>query len=200
MTAVLVPPWRVALVHPAVRSATLLVAVAPTFVAWDAGPWDVTTRLRVAGLALACVAAMVWDDRCAVVSASTPIGTPAVRLGRGALVLGLLLVAWLLAGATASGDGVAYAAISLQTAGLALLVSAVVAALARGRESERVAALPVPVLLGLLVLLTRLPAELSLLGAEPGGLGWPDEQVRWTWVGAIAAALAVYAGRDVARR
>ena len=200
MTAVLLPPLRVAVALPAVRAAVLLVVVGPAFAAWSGTSMDVSLRLRLVGVAAAVVAAMTWADPCEMVAAPTPTGLPAVRHGRALVVVAVLASAWLLAGAVASGSGVAFAAISLQTAGLALLLTAVVGGLARGRDGEGIGALPVPVLLVVAVLLARLPEQLSLLRSEPGAQGWPDEQTRWIWVGAVALVYSTYAARDPSRR
>lgn len=193
MTLVLLPPWRVASRSPAVRLAVVLVLSCPLYVAWlgkaDAAP----TRLRVVGFLLGVALAMVWDDRCAVVTAPTPVGLPAVRRGRAAVVLALLASAWVLS-AFAAGGGDHLAAITLQSAAVAALLTAVVGWLARDRAGEPVAALPVPVLLGLLLLFQLLPARAALLRATPGTPEWGAERTRWLVLLAVSAM--VVAGLD----
>ena len=147
MTVVLLPSLRIALRLPAVRSAVVLMVASPAFVAWGGRETQAPVRLRVAGMLLAAGLAMVWDDRCAVVTAATPVGLPAVRRGRAAVVLGLLVPAWLLSCAAVDGQPVAFAAVTFQTSALAAVLLALVGWFARDREGEPVLALPVPALL-----------------------------------------------------
>ena len=200
MRVVLLPPPRVALRLPAVRSAVLLAVLGPALVAWGGIDEQAIVRLRYTGLLLAGALAMVWDDRCAVVTAPTPVGVPAVRRGRAVVVLCLLGLAWLLSCAVVSGQRVPYAALTLQTSAVAVLLLAVVGWLARDREGEQLAALPAPALLLTMALLSRLPSEVSLLRATPGSAGWPAERSRWLVLLVVATLLVVRLGRDPARR
>lgn len=201
MTGVLLPPAGAALRLPAVRAALVLLVVAPSFVAWwPTGPAG--AHLRVAGMVLAAAVALAWEDRCAVLTAATPTGLPAVRRGRAVVVCGLLGLAWLLcclaAELTADEAAVPYAAVSLQSAAVAATVVAVIAAWARGREGEPVLALPGPVLLLVLAALFRLPRRVSLLHATPGDEGWPAERTRWWLLLGLAMLVVMRAGRDPA--
>lgn len=194
----MLPTVRVALRLPAVRTAALLVVVAPVIVRWVGDAGQEPVRLRVVGMLLAAAAAMVWDDRCAVLTVPTPVGLPAVRRGRALLVLSLLLVAWGFSCLAASGLDAPYAVISLQSGATAALLVAVVGWLSRGHEGEQLLALPVPVLLVTVVVMTRLPDRFSLLTQQPGDAGWPAERARWLGLLALSVFLVLHLDRDLA--
>lgn len=189
----MLPPLRVALHLPALRLAAVLVVGAPAVVAW-LGPANQTpARLRVVGMLLAAAMALVWDDRCAVLTAPTPVGLPAVRHGRAILLLAMLLSAWGLSCLAARDHDIAWRAVNLQSAGMAVLILAVVGWYVRGREGEQQLALPMPVLLLTVAAMSRLPERVSLLAGRPG------EQGRWLLVLAASLALVVRLDRDPAR-
>lgn len=196
--AVILPPLKVALQLPAVRTAALLVVIAPVIVRWVGDAGQEPVRLRVVGMLLAAAAAMVWDDRCAVLTAPTPVGLPAVRRGRALLVLSLLLVAWGFSCLAASGHDAPYAVISLQSGATAVLLIAVMGWLSRDRDGDQLLALVVPMLLTAVVTMTRLPDRFSLLTHQPGDAGWPAERARWLGLLALSVLLVLHLDRDPA--
>ncbi len=196
----MLPPVRVAVRLPAVRTAAALVVIAPAVVAWVGEAGQEPARLRVVGMLLAAAAAMVWDDRSASLTAPTPVGLPAVRHGRALVVVTLLLVAWCLACLAARGHDVPYGPVSLQSGVLAVLLVALVGWLSRDREGEQLLALPVPVLLVLVVVMFRLPPRFALLTQRPGEVGWPDERARWLVLLGLSLALLFRLDRDPAAR
>lgn len=197
-TPVMLPPVKVALQLPAVRMAALLVVVAPVIVRWVGEAGQEPVRLRVVGMLLAAAAAMVWDDRCAVLTAPTPVGLPAVRRGRALLVLTLLVVAWGFSCLAASGHDTPYAVISLHSGATAVLLIAVVGWLSRDRDGEQLLALPIPVLLMTIVVMTQLPDRFALLTHPPGDAGWPAERTRWLGLLALSVVLVLHLDRDPA--
>ena len=196
----MLPPVRVAVRLPAVRTATALVVVAPAIVAWVGEAGQEPTRLRVVGMLLAAAAAMVWDDRSAVLTSPTPVGLPAVRHGRALVVLALLLIAWGASCLAARGHDVPYGAVSLQSGVTGVLLVALVGWLSRDREGEQLLALPVPVLLVVVLVMSRLPRPVSLLSQQPGEVGWPGERPRWLVLLALSLALVLRLDRDPAAR
>ncbi len=196
----MLPPVRVAVRLPAVRTAAALVVIAPVIVAWAGRSGEEPTRLRVVGMLLAAAAAMVWDDRSAVLTTPTPVGLPAVRHGRALVVVTLLLIAWGLGCLAARGHDVPYGAVSLQSGVVAVLLVSLVGWLSRDREGEQLLALPVPVLLVVIVVMTRLPHSVSLLNQQPGEVGWPAERTRWLVLLALSLVLLLRLDRDPAVR
>jgi hypothetical protein len=199
VTLAQLPPARTALRHPAVRAALVILVVGPPWVAWLGKAGDAPIRLRVLGLAVVVAAALAWDDRVHALTASTPVGLPAVRRGRIALVLALVAVAFGL-GCLAVPDGVPLpaSALVLQTGTLVALLMALVAWF--GRSGESVLVLPAPVLLLSLIFLNRLPHNVGLLQADPLGDAWAAERTRWFVLLAVAALAVVRLGRDPAAR
>lgn len=185
MTAVLLPPPRVAARHPAVRAAVLLLLAGPPSVAWWGEPESGPLRLRVLGLLLAAVVALAWDDRAHLLTASTPVGLPAVRRGRVLAVGGLAAAAFAVGCAVVPREA-PVAALALQSGALSALLLAVVGWF--GRDGDPVLALPLPALLISLLVLSRLPDRVGVLHADPGSPGWPDERLRW-WVLLVAGVL-----------
>ena len=196
----MLPPLRVAVRLPAVRTAAALVVIAPVIVLWVGESGQQAVRLRVVGMLLAAAAAMVWDDRSALLTAPTPVGLPAVRHGRALVVAVLLLAAWGLACLAARGNDVPYGAVSLQSGVVAVLLVALVGWLSRDREGEQLLALPVPLLLVVVVALSRLPRRFSLLTQQPGDVGWPGERTRWLVLLGLSLALTLRLDRDPAAR
>jgi hypothetical protein len=196
VTVVLLPTPRVAVRQPAVRAALVLVVAGPAMVAWGGPDGQAAVRLRVVGLVLGAALAMVWDDRCAVVTAATPVGVPAVRRGCLLVVLALLCLGFGLSCLVVRPAPVPYGAVVLQTAGAAAVLLALVGWLARDRPGEQVAALPFPLLLVGLGVVSRLPAELSLMRTSPGDPGWPAERGRWLAVLLLAVAASGLLDRD----
>lgn len=199
MTVALLPSPRIALRHPSLRAAIVLLVLGPPWVAWLGTAADAPIRFRVLTCAIAVVAAFVWDDRIHALTASTPTGLPAVRRGR-ALVVGLLLVVTYVLGwlAVPPGMHVPVAALVLQTGALVVVLAAVVGWI--GRDGEPILALPVPVVLITLGVLFKLPAPLTFLRADPGTPGWPAERARWFILLAVVAVIVLWLQRDPASR
>jgi hypothetical protein len=181
------------------RGALLLLVAGPIFVAVLGEAEDAPIRLRLVGLAAVVAAALTWDDRIHALTASTPVGLPAVRRGRGLLVMTVIAVAFSLSWlAVPAGVTVPVAALALQTVALVALLLALVGWF--GRDGEPVLALPAPALLLVLVALNRLPHQVALLRADPSDNAWPAERNRWLVLLAVAAAVALRLGRDPASR
>lgn len=199
MRLVQLPPLRPGLRHPAVRAALLLLLIGPPWVAWLGKADDAPIRVRVLGLAVVVAAAQARDDRVHALTESTPVGLPAVRRGRAALVLAVLAVAFGL-GCLAVPDGVPVpvGALVLQTAALVALLMALVGWF--GRDGEPVLVLPVPALLISLLALSQLPHQIGMLRADPMGQAWPAERTRWVVLLVVAALAVVRLGRDPAAR
>ncbi len=199
MTALQFPPVRLALRHPAVRAALLLLLAGPPWVAWLGKEADAPIRLRLLGLAIVGAAALAWDDRVHALTASTPVGLPAVRRGR-VVVVGVLLTAAFGLGLLAVPEGVAppTEALVLQTCALTALLYAVVAWV--GRDGSSVLAVPLPALLLSLAVLFRMPKPLTFLQALPGTSAWPAERARWIVLMLVTAAVATVLSRDPAAR
>lgn len=201
MTGLALPPWRVAWSLPGLRGAALLGVAGPVFVVWAGKESDTGLRLLLAGLAAGAALALVWDDRCAPLAAATPVGLPSVRTGRGAVLLAALTVSW---GACALAAERAVpttpvAAIAVPVLAVAALLVAAVGLIARGREGEPVGAYPVPVLLFVVVLLSRVPARWALL-VPPSAGAWPQARDRWLLLLALSVAIVVWLSRDPASR
>jgi hypothetical protein len=199
MSLVQLPPTRLALRLPSVRAALALLLVGPVFVGWLGKDADAPVRVRVLGLAVVVVAAYAWDDRVHALTTASPVGLPAVRRGR-ALVVGLLLAGSFGLGVAAvpSHQHVPARALVLQTCALALLMLTVVGAV--GRYGDPVLTLPIPVLIGMLVVLHRLPSSIALLHATPGEPGWPAERTRWVVLLVVSGAVTAWWWRDPATR
>lgn len=199
MTAVQLPPGRIALRHPAIRAALVLLVMAPVFVAWLGERDSAPVRLRAVGFAVVVATALAWDDRVHALTAATPVGLPAVRRGRGLLVMALLSAAFVLSClAVPPGVPVPVAALVLQTGTLVAVLLAVVGWV--GRDGDPVLVLPAPVLLLVLVVLSRLPHQVAMLRAEPGAGAWPAERNRWLVLLVVAALAVVWLSRDPASR
>lgn len=201
MTGCLLPPWRVVRSLPGVRIAAVLTVVGPVVVGWAGGESGTGVRLLLAGLAAAVALALVWDDRCAPLTAATPVGLPAVRVGRGAVVLAVLVAGWGTSAVVAdrAAPGAPVLSIAVPVLATAALLVAAVGLIARGRDGEPVGAYPVPVLLLALLLLSRLPARWALL-VPPGAGAWPQARDRWLVLLALSAATVLWLLRDPASR
>lgn len=195
MTAVLLPRPRLALRHPAVRVALLLLVAGPPSVAWWGKDVDGPIRLRLLGFAVAVAVALAWDDRQHVLTASTPVGLPAVRRGRILTVVALAALAFGLGCVVVPGSA-AVGAVALQTAGLTGLLLAVIGWF--GRDGEPVLVLPLPALALSLLVLSRLPEQVGMLRADPGSPAWPDERTRWWVLLLVTVVLALRLHRDPA--
>lgn len=199
MTAVLVPRPYVAVRLPSVRAGLLLMVALPVLVAWGGADDDAVVRLRLAGAVVALVLALVWDDRAAALTASTPAGLPAVQRGRALVLVVVLATGWSLAAAAAvrTTGAVPVGPLALEAGGLSVLLCAVVGVLVRGRTGEPVGAYPVLGLLGLVAAQSRLPPDWSLLSTGP-----LDAEIRRHWVVVLVVGAAVLAGaaRDPASR
>ncbi|HUR13570.1 MAG TPA: hypothetical protein VM097_03650 [Mycobacteriales bacterium] len=199
MTLLQLPPARTALRHPAVRVVLLLVLLGPVWIAWLGKDDASVVRLRVLGLALAVAVAMSWDDRVHAMTASAPVGLPAVRRGRGLITVVLALVGFGLGcAAVPDGQQLHAAALLLESVALGGLLLALVAWF--GRDGDPVLVVPLPALLISLVVLIKLPAPLTFLRAEPGSAGWPDERARWLGLLGLALVCVALLGRDPAAR
>lgn len=186
----------------ALRMAVGLAIVAPVFVAWGGRASDAEIRLRLVGLATAVVLAALWEERCAALTSATPVGLPAVLRGRGLLLVTVLVAGWLgSAAVVASRPGPSHVAgHAVEAAGLAAVVLAVVGLLSYRRDGESIAAYPIPVVLVVLLLASRLPKRWSLLGAFPGSAEWGAECARWAGVLVASLLLVAWLGRDPATR
>lgn len=193
------PAPRLALRLPGVRLALVLVVILPAFVAWWGPDVDAGLRLRLGGAAAAIAVALVWDDRSAITIAATPVGLPAVRRGRTAIVALLLASAWSLAAAVAvrTADLVPVGPLGLEAVAVSALLLGLTGGLARGREGEPVAAYPVIVLLAVLALQFRAPQGWQLITAGPVS---GDVQRRWLIVLAASLVLIAWVGRDLGAR
>ena len=160
---------------------------------------DVPLRLRLVGLVLASLIALTWEDRAAPLVTATPAGLPAVQRGRILLVLSGVAVAWgltcLAASVRAPDVGGWWA--TLEVAALAALVTAIVGGLARARPAESLAAYPLPLLICLLLLATRLPSRWTLIAA-PGSPAWQDAHQRWAVLLLLGLMAVAYVARDPA--
>lgn len=193
------PPARIALRHPALRTALLLLLAGPLFVSGPGRDADAPMRLRALGLGLVVAAALAWDDRVHALTAATPVGLPAVRRGRLALVAVPITVTFALGcQALPQGVSVPVAALALQLAALTALVLAVVAWF--GRDGDPVLALATPAVLVTVLLLPRLPHRVALLVADPSGPGWPAERTRWLVLLVLALGILALLDRDQAAR
>lgn len=186
---------------PGLRLAVLMAVAGPLVVVHAGKESDTALRLLLVGLATAVAIALVWDDRCAPVTAATPVGLPAVRRGRGlvlsaALVAGWGVCAW---AADRAVPDLPVTAMAVLVLGLAVATLAVTGVLARGRDGEPVGTYPVPVLLVLLLLLSRLPDRWALLVA-PTDADWPAARDRWLLLLVVAAVLTGWVLRDPATR
>ena len=180
----------------AVRLAGLYVLAAPAFVGWAGSSAQpaVEVRLRVAGMVAAVIAALLWEERSVALIGSTPVGLPAVRRVRGLLMGLLLATGWSLAALVAQAFPVW---LVVETVGLAVLLTALIGWLARGRDGESFAAYPVPALLVVLMALYRLPERYTLLMMTPA-TSWSGPQTRWLLLTVLTGGLVAWFGRDPA--
>jgi hypothetical protein len=199
MTWLLVPryPWRS---RPALAVATVAL-VGPAFVLFVGKDTDAPIRLRLVGLTLAVLLALVWEDRTATLAAATPVGLPAVQRGRLLLLVVASSWAWALAclAATQRAPDVWVWSATVEIGAVAALLTAVVGAVARERPGESLAAYPVPLLLVLLVVAFRLPDRWALI-AGPGSPAWPDVHGRLSALLVVGLLALVVVGRDPASR
>lgn len=162
---------------------------------------DVPLRLRLVGLALASLLALTWEDRTAPLVASTPLGLPSVQRKRLLLLLSAAVVAWgatCFAAAQRSSEVGGWWA-TLEVGALAAMVTAIMGGLARGRPGENLAAYPMPLLLCLLLLASRLPERLALI-ATPDSPAWQEVHQRWALLLVLGLLAVAYVGRDPAAR
>lgn len=201
MTALQWPTRRVVLSLPGLRLAVLVAFAGPLVVVHAGKESDTALRLLLVGLATAVAIALVWDDRCAPVTAATPVGLPAVRRGRGLALSAALVAGW--AGSAWAADRAVpelpVTAMGIPVLTLAVVLLAVIGLLTRGRDGEPVGTYPVPVLLVLLLLLSRLPDSWALLVA-PTDAAWPAARTRWLLLLVASAALMIWTLRDPASR
>ena len=201
MTGMLLPPWQVAARLPGAWLAVLLASGGPVFVVGAGKDSDTGLRLLLVGLATGVGLALIWDDRCAPLTAATPTGLPSVRAGRGATLLVALAGGWgacALAADRAAPD-TPVLAIAVPVLAMAVLLLASVGLIAHGREGELVGACSVPVLLLVVGLLSRLPERWTLL-VSPSAAAWPQARHRWLVVLAVSAGTIVWLMRDPAAR
>jgi len=182
--------------------ATAAVAFAgPAFVRWEGKADAAPIRLRLVGLVVAALFALVWEDRTAQLVAATPVGLPALQRGRLVVLLLVVCVAWTLAcsaATVATTDARVWSA-TVEVAAVAALLTAIVGALARGRLGESLAAYPVPLLLVLLALAFRVPQRWALIAA-PGTPQWTDVHRRWAALLLLGLVAVAVAARDPASR
>lgn len=197
MTTVFLPRPRPALRHPAVRTVLVLLVAGAPVIAWAGTDADAPLRLRVLGFLLSAAVALSWDDRSYPLTASTPVGVPAVRRGRAAVVTALAVLAFGLGWCAVPGEATGLP-IALQSASVAVVLLVVVGWF--GRDGEPVLVIPFPALLLTLAVLSRLPPRLALLRADPHGAAWSDERLRWWVLLALSAVLLLRLERDPAAR
>ena len=183
----------------AVSAAALMLG--PGFVLVVGKDGDAPLRLRMVGLLLAAVVALVWEDRTAPVAAATPLGLPALQRARLLVLLAVVCVGWALtcvAASTVSADVRVWSA-TVEVGAVAALLTAIVGGLARERPGESLAAYPVPLLLVLLVLAFRVPERWALI-ATPDSPVWTDMHRRWAGLLVVGLLAVVAVGRDPAAR
>lgn len=173
----------------------------PVFVLAVGKDTEAPLRLRIVGLLLAAVVALVWEDRTAQVAAATPVGLPALQRARLMALLGVVSAGWTvtcLAASTASSDLRVWSA-TVEVGAVGALLTAVVGGLARERPGESLAAYPMPLLLVLLVVVFRVPERWALIAA-PDSPAWTDVHRRWAGLLVIGLLAAAVAARDPAAR
>lgn len=193
----LLPGPRLALRHPAVRTVLLLLVSGAPFVAWWGKDPDAPIRLRVLGFLLAVAVALSWDDRACVLTASTPVGLPAVRRGRLSVVTTIAVLAYCFGWLAVPGQATGLA-IGLQSASVAVVLLVVVGWF--GRDGDPVLVIPFPALLITLAVLNKLPHQIALLRADPRSSEWSGERTRWWVLLAVSALFVLRLERDPAAR
>jgi hypothetical protein len=181
--------------------AVAVVLLGPPFVVAAGNDGDAPLRLRLVGLLLAVLVALVWDDPAGQVVAATPVGLPAVHRIRLLVLLVPVTAGWALACVAASTqqpETLVWSA-TVEISGVAVLLTAVVGMLSRDRLGESIAAYPVPVLVVGLALMTRLPGRWTLLAA-PGSSAWTDAHRRWMVLLVVGLFALAVAARDPAGR
>lgn len=189
--------WRT---RPVVATAAVALAATP-FVRWVGNADGAPIRLRLVGLLLAALLALVWEDGTAPLAAASPVGLPALQRARLGLLLLVACVAWALAcwaATVATSDARVWSA-TVEVAAVAALLTAVVGALARERLGESLTAYPVPLLLVLLALAFRVPHRWVLI-TGPGSPQWTDMHRRWAALLALGLVAIVVVSRDPANR
>ena len=162
---------------------------------------EVLLRLRLVGLVLASLLALTWEDRTAPLVASTPLGLPSVQRTRLLLLLSAAAAAWgttLFAASQRTPEVGGWWA-TLEVGALAAVITAILGGLARGRPGENLAAYPMPLLICLLLIASRLPARWSLF-ASPDSPAWQDAHQRWALVVLLGLLALAYVARDPASR
>jgi hypothetical protein len=189
--------WRS---RPAAVIAAVLLA-GPAFVLVGGKGTDAPIRLRVVGMVLAMLLALVWEDSTAPLAAATPVGLPAVQRGRLVVLVIAASGAWALACLAASRQvaDVGLWSATVEVGAVAAVLTAMVGALARGRLGESLSAYPVPLLLVLLVVTFRLPDRWALVAA-PGSPAWDDVHRRWSGVLLLGVLALAVVARDPAAR
>lgn len=157
--------------------------------------------LRCVALLLAVASASALDDPTRPLLAAVP--TPqwwraALRMVVVVVPASLVWAAALLWVAARTGGRVPGAALTLEAAGLMALVLAVAGGLARWRGTDDPGLVAGPVVLGLGVLLPRLPGRLAMAGLP--GPGWDAAHVRWSVLLVAAAVVLALSVRDPAQR
>lgn len=171
------------------------------FIVWAGEDAEAPLRLRLVGLVLASLLALVWEDATAPVAAATPVGLPALQRERLITLLLAVSAAWTsacLATAATVADARLVAA-TVEVAALAALLTGLVGLLARGRLGESLAAYPIPLLLVVLVVVIRIPARWRLV-TSPDSADWTDAHRRWAGLLVVGLLAVAWAARDPASR
>lgn len=191
------PTARVAHVGPAALTAAL--ALTPVLVTLARGGTNLGTPLVVAGLASGAVLGWATEDPAAEVLASMPVSNP-IRAGLRLVVVATVAVLGLAAGAlaVALGPGLPMDRWDRVPEALAAATIAIALGFVLVRRGERGAG-PTSVTAGFLG--TALIGGLALRWPTlfPALIAGPIHD-RWWIVAVLAAAVAVRAGRDPARR
>lgn len=184
-----------------VLAAGAVALLGPAYIVWTGQDADAPLRLRVVGLALAVVFALVWEDRTAPLAAATPVGLPALQRGRLLTLLTVVSVAWALAClATAQiTQDAGLGAATVEVAAIAAVLTGIVGLLGRGRLGESLSAYPIPLLLVVLVLVFRVPARWRLV-TSPDSADWTDAHRRWAALLVVGLLWVAVAARDPATR
>jgi hypothetical protein len=163
-------------------------------------PSDAVDVLRAVALLLASALSFALDDP----ARPTMVAVPAPQRWRAGvtvlLPLLLTLLAWAaaLAWVTRAAADIPVMDVSLEAATLAACALGIAAALQRWRAVTEPGYVAGPVLLIICLLLSQLPARISLV-VHPGP-GWADAHTRWTLLLVTALTIVVLAVRDPAAR
>ena len=210
--AVSVAPARVRQVPPLVgplrhalrwQPSAGAVVLAAALVAWKAGdlqdPGTALMTLRGVAVLLVLGAAFLLDDAAADTLACSPTS---LAWRRSSYLLGIATltgVPWALALGTAQslGADLPVAALTLEFGALLALALAAAAGLARWADAREPGVLAVPLIVGLVLALFRLPERWALVVGP--GPGWAAAHQRWALLLALGLLVVAASLRDLAR-